>query len=61
MNNFEKNNAIKKEIKLSVYRHLIEVIMSEVEGYDELPNPIKLQLSMIMKNWRNISKEDYVS
>ena len=36
MNDFEKKQKLKSEIKLSVYNYLIETIMSSVEDYEEL-------------------------
>ena len=54
MNDFEKKQKLKSEIKLSVYNYLIETIMSSVEDYEELTPVLKLQLSIIMKQSRHI-------
>ena len=59
MNHREKQK-LKNEIKLSVYNHLIDSIMSGIDDYEKLSPTLKLQINIIMRHSSTLNKE-YVS
>ena len=58
--NYREKQKLKNEIKLSVYYHLIDSIMSGIDNYEKLSPTLKLQINIIMRHSKALSKE-YVS
>ena len=58
--NYKEKQKLKNEIKLSVYNHLIDSIMSGIDDYEKLSPVLKLQVNIIMRHSSTLSKK-YVS
>ena len=57
---YKERQKLKNEIKLSVYNHLIDSIMSGIDDYEKLSPTLKLQINIIMRHSSAIN-EEYVS